>query len=66
MAGAKRNGPITFSSLTLYKTESTHFIRAAERGEQDWQFAPGPQGLRGLIIEDVNILTAGNALVKVK
>ena len=24
---------------------------AAERGEQEGQFAPGPQGLRGLIIE---------------
>ena len=29
---------------------------------QKGQFAPGPQGLRGLTIEDFNILTAGNAL----
>ena len=26
--------------------------RAAERGEQEGQIAPGPQGIRGLIIED--------------
>ena len=38
--------------------------KAAERG-QEGQFAPGPRGLVGLIIEDFSIFTAGNVLKRI-
>ena len=41
-------------------------LQGRPEGEQEGQFAPGPQGLRGLIIEDFNILAAGNALKYIK
>ena len=49
----------TLAAVTL---ESHPVIRAAERGEQEGHFAPGPRGLKGLIIGEFDIWTEGNAL----
>ena len=37
---------------SAYKKLRNKVTRAAERGEQEGQIAPEPQGLRGLIIEE--------------
>ena len=44
------------------KQEIWIYNHGRREGEHEGQFALGIQGLRGLITEDFNILTAGNAL----